>query len=232
MTKVLTSGVTPLAGFVQAAPAGSRGADATGAISSSAAAAMAAAGLVFCIRYVSPEEGSVTALTAQEAQGILGAKLGLMLAQRVGASGLSVSSALGTEHGQAAAASAKAAGLPMCTVLWLAVDNLPASTSATTLTSYYEAWYAAVYAAGYVPGLCVGPGAVLSASQLGALAFTHYWQAQGATAKPSPRGYQLVQGSASTVGGVSVRLDTAQNDAGSGSSGANQAEWLVTTPCS
>ena len=64
------------------------------------------------------------------------------------------------------------------------------------------------------------------------LAFGHYWQACGATVAPSPRGYQLVQGTATTYGGVEVSADTAQNDAGYGSAGPNQAEWLIAKPCS
>lgn len=232
VTKVITSGVTPLSGFVQAAPPGTRGADTVSALSASSAAAMAAEGITFCIRYVSPNDASVTPLTASEAQTILAANLGLMLAQQVDAGAIAFSTALGTQHGQAAAASAQAIGLPMCEVVWLALTNIPASTSASALTSYYAAWYTAVYAAGFLPGLRVGPTEVLTASQLGYLAFSHYWQASDATVTPSPRGYQLVQGRAGTYGGVAASADTAQNDAGYGGASANQAEWLIAVPCS
>ncbi len=233
VAKVLTSGVTPLSGWVQAAPPGTRGADTVTAISASAAAALAAAGVSFCVRYVSPNQSSVTPLTASEAQGILGANLGLMLAQSVDASALTFSTALGTQHGQAAAASAQSIGFPMCAVVWLVLDALPASTAPSVLTSYYGAWYTAVHAAGYLPGLCVGAAPVLTAAQLGGLAFSNYWQASGATVSPSPRGYQLVQGSATTCGGVQVTADTAQNDQGyPGTQGPNQAQWLIATPLS
>ncbi len=106
----------------------------------------------------------------------------------------------------------------------------PPTANAIALEAYYDAWYTAVHAAGFVPGLCVGATEVLGDAALGGLAFSHYWQAQGATATPAPRGYQLVQGDAATVCGVSGWVDTTQDDAGYGGAGSNQVEWLVADP--
>lgn len=231
VTTVLTSAQMPLAGFVEAAPPGALGADCIAAISSEVASAISSGSYAFCIRYVSPNETTVTALTLAEAQGILGAGLGLMLTQRIDASALALSAALGTQHGTAAAQSATSVGLPMCVNVWLLLDNIPSGTSATGLVSYYNAWYAAAYGAGFVPGLCVGPTEVLNATQLGDLAFCNYWQAAGVTVSPSPRGYQLVEGGPVTVGGVQMTTVTAQNDAGVGSpQGPGQAQWLIASP--
>lgn len=233
VTKVITSSQMPLAGFVQAAPPGTSGVDCMSAISSQVASAIVSGKYGFCIRYISPNETNVTALTATEAQSILSAGLGLMLTQRINAASLAFSASLGTQHGQAAAQSAVTIGIPMCANLWLLLDNIPAGTSATNMISYYNAWYTAVYNAGFLPGLCVGPTEVLNAGQLGdALSFGHYWQSAGVTVSPTPRGYQLVEGSAVTVGGVSMNSVTAQNDQGiSGSpQGPGQAQWLIANP--
>jgi len=230
VTQVITPFRMPLAGFVQAAPPGSRGVDSDAAITASTAASLAASGHAFCVRHVSPNEAAVAALTAAEAAGILGAGLGLMLTQRIGASALALSSSLGTEHGSAAAAGAVAIGFPMCVNLWLLLDGIPPSTDSADLVGYYNAWYAAVYQAGFLPGLRVGPSEVLDGQALGELAFCHYWQSSGVSVTPSPRGYQLTDGGAATVAGVALRAVTAQNDAGGGSQGPGQAEWLIATP--
>jgi hypothetical protein len=227
VTRVITSPARLLPGFVQAAPPGRKGLDVSAPISTEAAAAIAAAGYTFVIRYVSTEGAG---LTATEAEIILAAGLGLMLVQQVDAAQLTFSSAVGGQHGQAAAASAATLGLPMCVNVWLVLDRIPAGTSAAALTAYYKAWSSAVSDAGLLPGLCVTAGEVLDGAALGGLAFSHYWQAAGAVVTPSPRGYLLVQGSGVTVSGVTATEDVTQNDNGHPPAAPNQAEWLVLQP--
>jgi len=229
VTGVLTSDRMPLHGFVQAAPHNSRGFDSEAAISASAASQLVADGYVFCTRYVSPNGKAVAALTSEEAAGILKAGLALMLVQRVDASALAFSASLGTKHGEAAAASAVAIGIPMCVNVWLELDSIPSTTESAGLIAYYNAWYTAVYDAGFLPGLRVGTTEVLNGEALGDLKFSHYWQSSGVSASPSPRGYQLV--SSAAVGGAQGREVTAKNDEGDGgAAGPGQAEWLIASP--
>jgi hypothetical protein len=150
--------------------------------------------------------------------------------QQVDAALLTVWSAIGLQHGQAAAASAATIGLPMCVNVWLVLDGIPAGTHAAALTAYYKAWSIAVYDAGLLPGLCVTAGEVLDGAALGSLAFSHYWQAAGAAVTPSPRGYLLVQRSGVTVSGVTATEDVTQNDNGDPPAAPNQAEWLALQP--
>jgi len=68
-----------------------------------------------------------------------------------------------------------------------------------------------VNSAGYVPGVYVGYDTMLTSMQLYNLPFGHYWRAYNGP-QVATRGFQLIQKTQKTVGGVTIDPDVTQND--------------------
>lgn len=204
-----------LPGTVQSAPAGLKGFDSAGIVSSATAAAMASSGYSFAIRYLSrsTQQGSGD-LSSSEATTILNAGLALMAVQHVRLANWVPNASLGNEDGTNGARNAKSIGLPAGMNIWCDLEGVAAGTPAQSVIDYCQAWYTAVLAGGYVPGLYVGAGAVLTGDQLYYnLSFQHYWKSMSNVPMVTKRGYQLIQ-SAQTTGPNNFLIDpdTTQND--------------------
>jgi hypothetical protein len=210
---------------VQSAPAGARGFDTDTQLTSNTAAAFAAAGFRFAVRYLSlgPVEQSGD-LTASEVQDIVGAGLALMAVQHAPESGWIPTAQLGEQHGNNAARNAQSAGLPSGMNIWLDLEGVNSGAPASNVSAYCNAWFSKVADAGYVPGLYVGTGSILSGEQLDALEVNYFWksgcdagaQDQGSCFEYSypMKGYCMVQsisGSAS-LDNVAYDFDVIQQD--------------------
>jgi hypothetical protein len=102
---------------------------------------------------------------------------------------------LGTLYGTNAAKFAQQIGFPQGVNVWLDLEGVSRSAPAEDVDAYCRNWYAAVAAARYVPGVYVGDQPGLTARELYALPFQHYWRAYNLNDDfvPRPRGFQLVQ---------------------------------------
>jgi hypothetical protein len=214
----------PLPGTPKLAAAGLQGFDINSIVTAAHAATLKNAGYGFFIRYV-PRTATLSAgnLTNAEALTILNAGLALMVVQHVAMPGWVPNAALGTSYGSYAATYAsQIVGLPKGINIWCDLEGVNDSTPAADVIAYCQAWYAAVNAAGYIPGIYVGYGVVLTPQQLYAnLSFKHYWRAYNGP-QVATRGYQLIQHTEVTVGGILIDPDVTQNDALGGS-----AIWLA-----
>jgi hypothetical protein len=197
---------TILPGTVQPAPAGAHGVDTNTTITSARVAELklnpSTANATFIARYVSRSTTEASGdLSHNEALLILQSGYALVVLQHPDSN---PTAALGTSDGKAAAANAKAIGVPTGIVdptftetmeIFLDIE-LPAgnTVSASTLKSYCINWAKAVFAAGYAPALYFGAGTRLSSSDLSDLQsyFVRFWQAFNVTNAPS-RGYAMVQ---------------------------------------
>jgi hypothetical protein len=214
----------PLPGTPKPAPAGLQGFDVNSFVTAERAQQFKSAGYAFCIRYV-PRTAALAAgnLTNAEALNILNAGLALMVVQHVANPGWMPTAALGTAYGSYAATYAsQVVGLPTGINIWCDLEEVAPGSTAADVIAYCQAWYAAVNAAGYVPGIYVGYGVVLTPQQLYAnLSFKHYWRAYNGP-QVATRGYQLIQKTQVTVGGVDIDPDVTQHDALGGT-----AIWLA-----
>jgi hypothetical protein len=204
---------------VRAAPVGAKGFDTATALTDHAARAFAAAGFVFAVRYVSRfVPGPAGDLTAAEAQAILASGLALMAVQHCEMEGWAPSAARGARYGEAAAANAKAAGLPQGINLWLDLEGVASGTAASVVAAYCNAWYQAVAAHGYLPGLYFGVGQVLTGEQLYKdLPFQYYWKPDSKYVPDvAVRGQCMAQaiGSGFVLDGVAYDRDVTMADAG------------------
>lgn len=205
-----------LAGTLQTAAPGLKGFDTDTPITASAAQQFKVQGYSFCVRYLSLVTPQQTGdLSNAEANYILGGGLALSAVQHP--TNLTLTAALGTEHGNNAATNAASIGLPRGMVLWCDLEAVDGNIPNSSITiSYCQAWFTAVQSAGYVPGLYVGVGTGLSGSQLYDLPFTHYWESCSSVPTPEPRGYQMMQTCYAPPGLVvnnyNIDTDVTQND--------------------
>ncbi|HUN92011.1 MAG TPA: glycoside hydrolase domain-containing protein [Burkholderiaceae bacterium] len=205
-----------LNGTVATAPPGQMGFDADEPISADAAAAFAAEGFVFCLRYLSRSTPNAAGdLSAAEAAGILGAGLALMPVQHVSRAGWIPSVAIGQQYGAAAVANAQAVGFPPGVNVWVDLEGVAPGTPADAAIGFCNAWFQVVSAAGYLPGLYVGHAHVLDSEQLfWDLKCKSYWRAGGETADVDQRGYQMVQRiPGGKIADIGYDLDVTRNDA-------------------
>lgn len=190
------------------------GFDTDTALDEAAAAALAAAGYTFCLRYVSLgpalEPGD---LDAGEAGRIRAAGLALMPVQHGPAPGWWPSASSGASHGANAASHALAAGVPPGVNLWLDLEAVAAGAATSDIVGYCSAWYNAVVNGGYAPGLYVGANCGLDGQQLWQLPFEHYWKSMSKVPDIAQRGYQMVQAATTTVAGIAIDPDSAGTDA-------------------
>ena len=224
VTKIATSPLAPLLGLSMGAPRGKTGVDLDTPITPEVARKLVAAGISFCVRYLSLGAEHPRDLTAAEAEGIIGAGLSLMAVQHVNSPGWRPSASIGAGHGQYTVQNAQAAGIPMCVNLWLDLEGMATSATTQDAIDYCTSWYNAVYAAGFTPGLYVGfeqNQSIMPASELARLPFLHFWRS-ASNVPPAPHGYQMTQGSTQVIAGISVDVDTTVDDARGG-----QAQMLT-----
>jgi len=182
-----------LPGTPQPATRAVAGFDTDTVLTPSTAAALFAAGFRFCVRYVSLGAPSAKDLTISEGGIILQAGLALMAVQHVRGTGWSPSQQSGHADGANAAANARSAGLPPDVTVWLDLEGIATTESASSVSTYAEAWFHSVQSAEYVPGLYTGAGAILDGQQLMALSFQHYWRSASVVPEIPVRGYQMLQ---------------------------------------
>jgi len=202
-----------LPGNVQQAPAGTLGFDANSVLSATNAQDLKNAGYDFCIRYI-PRVASLAAgnLTNAEALTILNAGLALMAVQHAALPGWAPNANLGTAYGSYAATYAsQVVGIPQGVNIWCDLEGVAPGTAAADVIAYCQAWYDAVNSSGYVPGVYVGYDTMLTSVQLYNLPFGHYWRAYNGP-QVATRGFQLIQKTQKTVGGVTIDPDVTQND--------------------
>lgn len=180
---------------VESAPAGAVGFDTDRKLDAKTAAAFAAAGFTFAVRYLSrTAPGKPSDLGPEEARAILEAGLALMVMQNVASAGWSPTPALGGQYGEAAAANARAAGLPDETCLWLVLEDVAEEAQARNIVGYCGAWCRAVAQAGYTPGLYVGADGGLNSAQLAAIQpCALYWRSGPKTPDVARYGYAMLQ---------------------------------------
>jgi hypothetical protein len=186
-----------LNGHLYTAPAGIKGFDCTATLTPAALSAFVDAGYRFAVRYVRREQFHPFDCTADEAQRILAAGLGLMLVQHVESDKTWIpSQQKGATNGATAAGEASRLGMPPGGMVWCDLEGVAPGTPPDTVIAYCNLWHAAVAGAGYLPGLYVGWHAGLAAQALyDSLRFTHYWAAYNLNAdqQPAVRGIQMQQ---------------------------------------
>ncbi len=188
------------------------GVDTFAMISGDHAKAIAGDGFAFAVRYVRHSNSTEKHITPEEAQGILGAGLSLMLVQEGrGWKETRPTAGLGKLDGETGVAHARELGYPASANLWLDIETVIHPSTAADVIAYAEAWHTAVKG-NFVPGYYVGPDGKLDAAQLGALPFEHFWKSGAKVPTPAGRGYQLVQHSPRPVGGVEVDVNITQAD--------------------
>lgn len=193
---------------VQPARAGARGIDTDTRLDADACHQLRAAGLEFVVRYVRD-------LTRSELASIMGAGLACLGVSHVRYPGWRPTAGMGAIDGKNIVDAAKWAGLLPGTSLFCDVEGVAPDCSSTDVIVYVNAWHDAVLAGGYEPGLYVGAGSILSASQLyHAVKVTRYWRSGSHVNEPDVRGYCLIQQAPLDVmlEGVKVDHDVVQAD--------------------
>jgi hypothetical protein len=181
-------------------PPGVRGFDCYSPLTPKIAAAFKAAQFDFVCRYVWRESHNKFDLSYNEADLILDAGLHLVIVQHVHPdsekpSGWTPTEALGLRYGDTAVMHAELIGLPAGPNVFVDWEGVARQTPKQVCVDFNNNWHSRLAAAGYVPGMYVGFGAVLNASELyRLLRTTHYWGAYNVQTKPSLRGYQIQQG--------------------------------------
>ncbi len=180
---------------MEAAPPRTKGIDTDTRLTASTAAAFAAEGFQFVVRYLTRNASEADKdLSTAEATAILQAGLALMAVQHVAPQGWVPSAALGAQYGGHAAANARAVGFPPQVSIWMDLEGIAPGTASGEVIAYCNAWYDAVAQAGYVPGLYVGASAILNGDQLySQLRFQRYWQSGSRVPDVAERGYCMVQ---------------------------------------
>jgi hypothetical protein len=211
-----------LDGHVFTAPDGVRGFDADLVITPDVAAAFVQRGYRFCVRYVRRQTLHDRDLSADEADGLIGSGLGLMVVQHVESdSAWAPTADKGAANGDVAATEAGHIGIPYGVMVWCDLEGVAVGTPAAQVIDYCNRWHAAVAGAGYVPGLYVGFHCGLDPTQLyRALRFRHYWGAYNLNADEVPivRGLQMKQASRTPPDAVpghafEFQVDTVRADA-------------------
>jgi len=203
-----------LPGTFHPATPGLKGFDTDCIVTAKAAAAFAAQGYSFCLRYVSraTTQGK-NDLSPQEAQTLLQAGLSLMAVQHVRKPYWTPTATLGTSDGVHAAYHVHVIGFPPKVNVWCDLEGVQAGTPAQQVIDYCNAWHTAVAAAGFTPGLYVGADAILTGARLvSALKFEHYWKSLSTVPALPGRGYQMIQTAGPTVAGIATDQNVTQND--------------------
>jgi hypothetical protein len=192
-------------GEVEALPVGANGLDTKAfALSTADAIRLYAERFRFVIRYVqltSPtpnEPPDPTHLTLTEATNIIQGGLGVMAVQGHPLGSGPQESWLpdpvsAVTRGNAAVARAQASGLDAGVSVFLDIENIVPGTLAAVVMEYCSSWAGIVRNGGYSPGLYVGAGAQLNATQLDALNFDVYWAAPSQAPPLPTHGYAITQ---------------------------------------
>jgi hypothetical protein len=186
------------------------GLDTDAALTPDSAAALAASGFTFALRYLSFGAQAAPDLTSDETALILGAGLALMPVQHVRYPNWMPSAELGTVDGHHAVANARACGFPPGVTVWC--DSEGQAGGAAETIAYINAWAEAVRNGGYDPGVYVGSGTPLDGHQLYALSVDRYWKSQSQVLEPTC-GWTMIQLYPQTsIGEVTVDVDVIQKD--------------------
>ena len=188
---------------------GAQGFDSDDAIDAASAAALAAAGFGFAIRYLSrttpQNQGD---LSAAEVGWITDAGLGLMAVQHCPLPGWAPTLALGAQYGTAAAVNAAAIGLPQGVAVWLDLEGVAPYTTAADTIAYINTWAGVVAAAGFMPGLYIGANQPLTGNDLyWRLRTAYYWRSASNVPDIPYRGYCMAQALAPSIDGIPVSID-------------------------
>jgi hypothetical protein len=198
---------------VKAAIAGSKVFDVDQPLSGAQASEFVLAGYVGCIRYFPLNSSNVPGcLTALELQVLLTAGLAVAAVQHVDSPPWYPTAALGTSHGQYMAAYGKAIGYPTGSPMYCDIESVATGTAAKDVIDYFTNWASEVTAAGYVAGLYVGWEPGMSPQQIYDLPTKSYWRAYNYDDGVPVRGFQIVQHTEKTLGGVTFDPNTVQVD--------------------
>lgn len=215
--------MSALTGVVQGAPSGRVGFDTDTKLDLATAKLFRQSGYDFCLRYVSLGNENSYDLDREEAQAILEAGLALMPVQHVRYAGWLPNASLGAQTGKTAADNAIQVGFPSKVNIWLDLEGISPTATATDVVSYCNSWYDAVANVGYLPGLYVGANSILDSQQLYSnLKFQHYWHSLSIVPNVAVRGYQMIQSEGGTVHGVGIDKNVTQAD-----TDREQVQWLV-----
>lgn len=101
------------------------------------------------------------------------------------------------------------------TTVWLDLEAVPASVTATAMATWVNTWATEIIRAGFRPGLYVGANQPLSGPELYTLltAIHCYWESCSTVPQVATRGYAMRQTQCSgTLAGQTVDWDTIQTD--------------------
>lgn len=190
--------VTYLSGTTGNIPTGTKGFDSDAKLNSyPEMIASLSSNYSFAIRYITlgSEQNTSVDLDYYEGTDILNSGMGLMVVQHVRDPGWEPSGTLGTSDGKNTRANAYYVGLPAHVNVWLDLEGVSSSVSASDVIDYCNNWYDEISAWGYVPGLYVGANCGLSSYQLYYdLNVAHYWDSNSSSAPtPDVRGFQMYQ---------------------------------------
>jgi hypothetical protein len=158
-------------------------------------------------------------LTRSELYDLLSAGLRVSLVQYFSTSYESTSSGrrysreYGRRMGEAAAANARALGIPPQVTIWNDLEGCPDATPAMVI-DYCNGWSEAVLLAGYLPGLYVGSG--LGSRETGYVSgevlyglprYRAYWRAASIVPQVPVRGWTVVQGCQLKAFGLTLDQD-------------------------
>jgi hypothetical protein len=201
-----------LKGQLYEAPDGTRGIDCNAPITAHVAATLVTRGFKFVRRYVRRTQASSGNLSADEANVILGAGLGIAAVQHVkSASSWAPAAGDGKAYGQTAASEATLVGLPPGSMIACDLEGVTPGTDHHVIARYATDWFHAVLTAGFLPELYVGWNAGLTPTELYALPFTRYWAAYNLNAdeEPAVRGVCMKQHEATLAdGNLGIPYDT------------------------
>lgn len=175
---------------------GARGIDANSKIGPKSAKRFVDAGYKFAVRYVRRATAHDYDISSGEMVTLLEAGLGVMLVQHVAPENWVPSGELGTKYGAIAADEAAKVGYLIGATLWCDLEGVAPGTPASEVIAFCNNWWDEVATVGFVPGLYVGFGVVLNATQLyRSLKFTGYWGAYNVNRDQTPivRGWQMKQ---------------------------------------
>lgn len=196
-------------------PPGAQLVDSDSVVTASCAGALAALGVAGVIRYLSraiPQHPGD--LSPAEVAAIRGAGLGVLAVQHVAPPRRwRPGAALGMACGMAAAANARACGLPAGVTIALDLED-PAPVAAAEVVAYCNAWTKQVGAAGFEPMLYVGPNPILDADELyWNLACRLYWRSAARVPEVAVRGYAMRQSLPTVMAGLPVDQNVVLGDA-------------------
>jgi hypothetical protein len=186
-------------------PDNARGIDCNTPIDARIAATLITQGYKFAHRYVRRAAANARDLSADEANIILAAGLGISVVQHVtSATSWVPSPSDGTRYGETAAAEVERLGFPSGSMIACDLEGVTPGTTHQIVMDYARAWYAAVQAAGFLPELYVGWHCGLTPAELYDLPFTRYWGAYNLNTdeEPAVRGLCMKQRAATPADGI------------------------------